>query len=257
MATQYEDQGVRMAEEVDVTFHKVFSDISPVNAVRLILVYLHHSLSWCDSCTSPEWGTGYHCATRSGCLGSHPCSRVWGLTSPDPFEQSCASLWDSTPPILLLSDVPYIGTPPVGCSLIGSLINPQHAKWDCSPKTAPDDQPGKKAHAQIPEAKASSGHSTLQSGEEPLKMPPEVHNNGADPPKSTQEHNSLDNTDHNGEGSTQDELRENAINSHLESASGDYLSYWDICLYVKCHATAIKHFCYCLCHFFQYFSSNS
>ena len=45
--------------------------------------------------------------------------------------------------------------------------------------------------------------------------------NGVGAPKSTEEHDSLDNTHQSGDGSTQDELRENAADSDLESASSD------------------------------------
>ena len=42
--------------------------------------------------------------------------------------------------------------------------------------------------------------------------------------RSAEEHNSEENTDHSGDESTQDELRENAANSDLKLASGDCLT---------------------------------
>ena len=166
MATKYEDQWTRMAtphkywqarmaEEVDTTFHKSDSQTNT-------LVYIHHNQSWCDSHTSPELDTGYSCATKSGCPSSHPCSRVWEPTGPGPYHQSCMSLWDSTPshPSPVGHSL-YLYTP-VGLSLVGFLVDPQHTKWDHSPNGAPDDWPGKRAHAKTTKAKVSSGNSTPQ-----------------------------------------------------------------------------------------------
>ena len=45
---------------------------------------------------------------------------------------------------------------------------------------------------------------------------------------STEEHNNEDKTDHFGDKSTQDELRENAADSGLGSASGDCLACSDM-----------------------------
>ena len=152
------------------------------------LVHLHHSQSWCDSHTSLEWGTGYCHATRSGCPGGHPCPRVELLTGPGPYEQSCTSLWVSTPS----------HPSPVGCSLYQYTPSrmftfqvphqsPAHSGIT-PPNGASDDQPRKRAHTKTIEAKASSGHSTLQGGKELSKMPPGMHHNGTDAmttPKST------------------------------------------------------------------------
>ena len=60
--------------------------------------------------------------------------------------------------------------------------------------------------------------------EQPPKSPPEAHNNGMGASGSTEEHKSEDHTDHCGDVSTQDELRQNAADSDLESASGDCLT---------------------------------
>ena len=96
------------------------------------------------------------------------------------------------------------------------------------PIGASDDQPGRRTHAKTTEADASSGHSTPKGNGELPKAPLEVHNNGMGASGRTEEHNSKDNTDHCGDKSTQDKLRENAADSDLESASGDCLTCSDM-----------------------------
>ena len=73
----------------------------------------------------------------------------------------------------------------------------------------------------------------LHGGKQPTKMPLEGHENGMGAPKSTEDHNSRNSTDHGGNESTQDELRENAADSDLESASGDCLTWSDMELAVR------------------------
>ena len=96
------------------------------------------------------------------------------------------------------------------------------------PNGAPNDQPGKRAHAKTAEANVSSGHSTPQGNGELPTTPLKVHDNSVGASGSMEEHNSKDNTNHCGDESTQDELRENAIDSDLESASGDCLTCSDM-----------------------------
>ena len=97
--------------------------------------------------------------------------------------------------------------PKVGHSLIRFLINPQHTKQDCSPNGPPNDWPGKRAHGKTIEAKVSTGHSTPQGDWEPPETPLEAHDNGMGASRSTEEHNSEDNTNHSGDESTKDESR--------------------------------------------------
>ena len=58
-------------------------------------------------------------------------------------------------------------------------------------------------------------------------MPPESLGNGIGASGSNEEHDIEDITNHCGDESTQDELRENAADSYLESASGDWLTCLD------------------------------
>ena len=58
--------------------------------------------------------------------------------------------------------------------------------------------------------------------------PLQVHDNGICASGSTEEHNSEDNTDHSGDKSTQEKLRENAADSDLELAWGDCLTCTDM-----------------------------
>ena len=97
-------------------------------------------------------------------------------------------------------------------------------KQDCSPSGASNDQPGKRTHAGTTKAEVSSGNSMSQGDREPPGTPPEAHNNGLGTSRTTEEHNSEDNTDHSGKKSTKDELREKTADSDLELASGDCLT---------------------------------
>ena len=75
--------------------------------------------------------------------------------------------------------------------------------------------------SKLQRANVSSGHSTPQGDGELPKTTPETPNNGVVALGSTGEHDSEDNTNHCGDKSNQDESRENAANSNLESAHGD------------------------------------
>ena len=218
-----------MAEEVDATFHKVFSDISSANLVRLI--------PWCISTTTNHDVIPIHhlsealTTTRQPGVDASVVTPVPGSEGSQALAPTRSPVHHSEtppPPILPLLDVPYISILPVGHSLVRFLINPQHEKLDHSPKGAPDDQPGKRAHAETTEAKASSGCSTLQGGKEPPGIPLEAHEKGTGANKSTKEHNNRNSIDHSGDESTQDESRENAADSDLESSSGDCLTCSDM-----------------------------
>ena len=84
-----------------------------------------------------------------------------------------------------------------------------------------------RAHVEITEADVSSGCSAPQGNGKAHETPPDVPNNDMVASGSTEEHNHEDNADHCGEESTQDQSRENAVNSDLESASGDCLTCLD------------------------------
>ena len=126
----------RMAEEVDATFHEVFSNISSADSVRLIpwcisttaipdVIPIHHLSEALATTMQPEEMAVAPAPGSEGSLGPTSSPAHHSETPP--------------PPILPLSDVAYISTPPVGCSLVGFLINPQHPKQDCSPSGALSD----------------------------------------------------------------------------------------------------------------------
>ena len=166
MATQHEGLCVKMAE-VDATFHEIFSGISSADLFRLI--------PWCIStASSPDVIPAHHLREALATTmqpgadtsvvvsapGSEDSQALAPMISPA-FQSKVPS-----PPILPLSDVPYISMAQVRCSLVRSLIYPQHANQDPFPNSAPNDQPGKRVHAEAPKAKAKSGYSTLQGGKE-------------------------------------------------------------------------------------------
>ena len=134
-----------MEEEVDTTFQEVFLETGSIDPVRL--------LPWCIST-----------ATNPGALPTCYLSEALAITmqqrvevpmaaiapeSVDPqalvFMSSSACQTETPPlPISPLSNILLMCTLPVGHSLAGLLINSQHTKWDHSPNSAPDDQPGKR-----------------------------------------------------------------------------------------------------------------
>ena len=78
-------------------------------------------------------------------------------------------------------------------------------------------------HANAIEANVS-GHSTPQGDGELPETTPETPNDSVVASGTTEEHDGEDITDYCGNKSNQDELRENAANFDLESASGDCLT---------------------------------
>ena len=229
MATKHEECWARMEEEMDATFWEVFSETSSIDSIRLLL--------WCISTPANPGALPacYLCEALATTV-------QWRVEIPMPatapesgvpqaqVSMSRPAHQTKTPPhpILPLSNIPLIGTHPVGHSLTRLLVDPQHTKWDHSPNGASNNQPGKRAHTETAEAKVSSGHSTLQGDREPPETPPEACNNGVYASRSAEEHNSEDNTDHSSDESTQDESRENAADSDLEWASGDCLTCSDM-----------------------------
>ena len=148
MAAKQEEWWARMEEEVDTTFQEVFLEMSLMDSIRL--------LPWCISTTSSP-GALPPCYMREA-LATAVQQIVEALMAVTVLESegwqalvstsSPAHQMETSPiPIPVLLNMPLIGTPPVGCTLVGLLINPQHTKWDHSPSVAPDDQPGKKNHA--------------------------------------------------------------------------------------------------------------
>ena len=226
MTMKHEDQWARMAKEVDATFwEEVFSETRLTDSVRLP--------PWCISTTAIP-------GAISICYMSEALATTvqWradapvAATAPElkgpqaPASMSSPAHHTEIPPlpILPMSDIPVIGTPPVGYSLVGFIVNPLHKKWDHSSNGAPSEWLDKRTHAETAEANVSSGHSTPQGEGEP---PPNVPNNDTVASGSTDEHDSGDKTNHCSDKSTQNELSENVVNSDLESASGNCLTCLD------------------------------
>ena len=225
MATKHEDQWARMAEEVDTTFQEVFSETSLTDSVRL--------LPRCISTTTNPGAIPMHymgealATTMQWRVDAPAAATVLEPEGPQaPVSTSSPVHQAGAPPLPIFSmlDIPLIGTPPVGHSLIRFIIDPLHKKQDHSPISAPDSQPGEMAHAETTEANVSSGHRTVQGTGELPEMPPEVPIEDTVASGSTEEHDSGDNTNHCGNESTQNELRENTADSDLESAFGDCLT---------------------------------
>ena len=147
MATKHKDQQAMMAKEVDTIFREVFSETSSTNLVRL--------LPWCIS-TATNPGMIPICY-MSEALATTMQQRVdapAGTTIPESEgSQTPASTsspahptWTPPLPILSMSDILIINTPPVRCSLARFIIDPQCKMWDNSPNSVPNNLPGKRAH---------------------------------------------------------------------------------------------------------------
>ena len=127
IAMKHRDWQARMGEEVDTTFWEVFSEASSTDLVRV--------LPWCISttvnpgviptcymsealATTMQWRADAPVATTT------PESEGWQAQA----SMSILACQTGTPPlpVLPMSDIPLISTPPVGCSFIRFIINPQH-----------------------------------------------------------------------------------------------------------------------------------
>ena len=118
-----------MAKEVNATFHEVFSDISLADLVRLIPWYIYTTASH-DVIPVHHLGKALATAMQPGVDGP-AVTLAPGSEDPQVLAPMSSPAHDSEtapPPILPLSDVPSIGTPPVGCLLVGFLIDSQNAK---------------------------------------------------------------------------------------------------------------------------------
>ena len=131
-------------------------------------------------------------------------------------------------PILPLLNIPLISTPPVGCSLVWFLTDPQYTKWDHSPNGASNDHQGRRSQAETTEAKVSSGHSTPKGNGEPLKHHRRCPTMVWVPPGVLKSTTARTTPITVAMSQPQDKLRENAANSDLEEDSGDCLTCSDM-----------------------------
>ena len=147
------------------------SEMSSTNLVRL--------LPWCISttanpCTIPICYMNEVLATTVQWRADAPMptttpeskgSQALGSTSSPAHQTGTPPL-----PVLPMSDIPPIGTPPIWHSLIRLIIDPQCKQWDPFPNNATDNWPGKRVHAKTAEANVSIGHSTPQGDRELLQQ---------------------------------------------------------------------------------------
>ena len=131
-----------------------------------------------------------------------------------------ASLWTPSPPILPLSGRSlYWYTPSNGHSLVRvPHLIPSITKWDHSPSGAPDMinlGRGPMPKPLKPKPAVGTAHHRVATNHP--KCHSEVHDNGMGAPKSTKSTTVGTALITSGDESTQDELRENAADSDLES----------------------------------------
>ena len=72
-----------------------------------------------------------------------------------------------TPPqVTSLQDIPFVGTPPVGCPFARFIVSPRQKKWDCSSSGTLSDQCNKQTHVDSQEAEVRSEHNSTKGNED-------------------------------------------------------------------------------------------
>ena len=145
-----------MTQEGNATFQEVFSMASLTDLIKL--------LPWCVSSTAPFYYLGYALSTavqQSKNIQSI-ATALRPKGSPVLYPSSSSDLPSGTPPPLLplLPDIPFVGTPPVGCPFPGLITSPISKKWDHSSSDSLHNHHSKKTHISSPEVEVRSEHSS-------------------------------------------------------------------------------------------------
>ena len=169
----------------------------------------------------------------------------WRTHLPGPLRSPAHQTWTLPLQVPLLLDIPFVGTPPVGCPLTRFIIS--HAeKWDHSPSSAFSDQCNKQTYINSQEVNVRSEHSSTNGkedipklderlgpsynpqGQGPTSCPSSPTKADTDPGngtvvgtlKSTRDQDSESNTNHSWASSDSDASRENMADLDVESTSG-------------------------------------
>ena len=129
------------------------------------LVHLLHS-----SPPLHEGSTIHHHATGRGCPTYHYCIWAWGLTGPGPSSSPACPPRTLSLPVPPLLDIPFVGTPPVGCSFAEFLAIPTCKKWNHSSGSSLSNHHDKRTHVNSQEVKARSELSSAQGNENMPKL---------------------------------------------------------------------------------------
>ena len=117
--------------------------------------------------------------TRRGHLNDYHCTQARGFIGPGSLRQSSSHTGTSPPPVPPLLDIPFVGTPLVGCQFAGFIVNPTQKKWDHSSSGSLSDLCYKQTHVDSQEAEVGSKHSALASesrhSSEPHRQEPTSH----------------------------------------------------------------------------------
>ena len=226
MAMKHEDQWARMAEEVDATFRRsslkqaqltqlgYFPGASPLpNPGMIPICYMSEALA-----TTVQWRVDAQQPPPHQSLRAH---------RPSLHEQPCTSNWDSTSSNSSHVRHSLIGTPQLGAHSSGSSSIPSTKSRITPPMAHPMINLARGPMLKLQRLMSAVGTALHRVMGNCLKQHWRHPTMAWLPLGSTGEHDSEDNTDHCGDESNQDESRENAANSDLESASGDCLTCLD------------------------------
>ena len=165
MDRRHEQEWLRMAPEGNYTFQEIFLMTSLSNSVKL--------LPWCISSAVP---LGYMDDMLVPAMQKDETAPAT-LGMPEPEEPPAPGLSSSPahpteipPAIPLLLDLPFEGTPSMGCSFFKSLASPSQKKRDCSPSRSFSNHHGKRTQVDSPEVEVRSEHSSTWGGNYMLKV---------------------------------------------------------------------------------------
>ena len=128
-----------MAEQVDATFQEVFSETNSTDSIRLLCISTVTNPGMIPICYMSEaLATALKQRVDAPAATNAPESE--GSQAPDSISSPAHQTGTPPLPILPMSDIPLIGTSQLGrCSLVRSIVNPQHKKQDFSLNGMPND----------------------------------------------------------------------------------------------------------------------
>ena len=170
-----------------------------------------------------------------------------GSQALDPSDSPAHQTGTPSPPAPSLLDIPFVGTPLVGCPFARLIVGPTQQKVNNSSNGTLSDQCNKQTHIDLQEVKVRSKHSSTEGDEDIPKLAPKARprsepqgQESTRPPssptkatvdpgngtvvetsRSTGDQDSESSTNHSGTSSNPDTSRDNAADSDMESASGD------------------------------------
>ena len=157
-----------MAQEEHTTFQDVFVMVSPMELIKL--------LPWCISSVVPSQYINKPLVTATWLGENTPATTAVPEQegSPVPGPSNSPAYFSETPsPIIpLLPDLPFMGTPLMGCPFTEFLATSTQKKWDHSPSSSFDHHCSKRTCIDSQEVKTGSNHSsTWGNGNTPGLIP--------------------------------------------------------------------------------------